>query len=241
MTNVAQNRTRTGAAPDEVPDYLRRHELEMERRRLEAERASIWRARENVLRNACLTETIECDLSFYFDRPDDRDELTATKMLASVQAWMGRNDVAPVLILSGGPGVGKTVAAAWALASMASSAHADDFVKASTIARWFSAQFGEMVEWAEAAKRRPLLIVDDVGAEADPIQMSAALLELIDARQHSALRNRTILTTNLSPKAFANRYPDPRLASRMAPQFGAVRWCVASGPDLRRRPRTEEA
>jgi hypothetical protein len=159
--------------------------------------------------------------------------LAATKSLRVVSRWLLRTDVAPVLVLSGRPGCGKTVAGAWALAQ-----RGGRYRTASQLARIFAATYGPLLEEQESLTRAPLLIVDDIGGEHDGERLGAALLELIDARQHSATRYRTVLTTNLSRDQLAHRYPSERLASRLNDP-GIVVWVSDAGPDLRKGGRSD--
>lgn len=152
--------------------------------------------------------------------------LQITTALEVVSCWMRRNDVQPVLVLTGAAGCGKTVAAAFATALWASNnpLHPE-------LPGWIRA--GKLSEHYGRMRAAPLLVLDDVGSESEPGGMPAALLDLVDFRQHSARRFRTIIATHLSRADFLARYPDPRLESRMAPEAGIVGWIICPESDLR--------
>lgn len=157
--------------------------------------------------------------------------LSESASLTAVRRWMALDAVPPVLVLSGGTGSGKTVAAAWALAN---SPHGGRWRTASQLARAFAGSFGESVEEQQGACECRLLVLDDLGAETAPASRVAGMLvELLECRQRAPARTRTVVTTNLDRTAFAARYGDARLASRMAPEAGVVAWVSDRGRDLR--------
>jgi DNA replication protein DnaC len=151
-----------------------------------------------------------------------RDQLDPTRVVKMARSWLATDK--PLLVLSGPPGRGKTVAAADALVRVSGR-----YTRAGDVARLFLAQFGDEVREREALIReRHLLVVDDVGTEMRPDAMGVALIEMLDARRRG---QRTLWVTNLSRGDFEGRYDDSRLRSRMAQS--AV-WCVDNGPDMRR-------
>jgi DNA replication protein DnaC len=177
------------------------------------------------------------------------EPLDATKSLAAMRAWTGKHDVRPVLVLAGTTGVGKSVAAAWAVANRVSYQRPEDpenpWASSSTnwsenCSRWynarklcnlFDARFGDQLGEQEMVARCELLVLDDVGTELDAGKMGAILCELIEDRKRDARYMRTVVTTNLGTQAFRERYADPRLASRLEGHASSI---VDAGPDLRR-------
>lgn len=157
--------------------------------------------------------------------------LRPTRALQTVRAWLEREDVAPVLVLSGGTGCGKTVAAAYALAEQ----RAGVWRTAPQLCRTFSASFGDQVDDQELCLTASMLVVDDVGAELaqQRERMAATLVELLEHRKRSARFMRTVVTTNLNRSAFDGQYGSERLRSRMA-ETGIVAWVETRDPDLRR-------
>jgi DNA replication protein DnaC len=128
------------------------------------------------------------------------------------------------LVLSGGAGCGKTVAAAeWLLGK----GHGL-WLSASALARWKRYDEAEMRRLCDA----PALVVDDLGTEYldDKGNFLALFDELINERYEGA--RPTVFTTNLAVDAFRERY-GARIISRLA-EVG--RFVTVDGPDLRRRP-----
>jgi DNA replication protein DnaC len=153
------------------------------------------------------------------------DSLSPTEALKAVRGWYESRST-PWLIVSGGTGCGKTVAAASLVAGITGAAwfRADDLVRA------FAGFFGDAAERQEHAKNAPLLVLDDVGGELDAARMLPALLELLDARL-SASEHPTIVTTNLRKAEFAERYQNKRLYSRLREW---THWAELAEPDMRR-------
>jgi DNA replication protein DnaC len=110
-------------------------------------------------------------------------------------------------VLTGGQGCGKSVAAAWAVAT-----HEDPtvWVHALELERVFAAQFGDEIKQQERVCGARLLVLDDIGIEKDPAAMCQTLYRLLEARR----QRRTIVTTNLSEAKWLERYCEPRLVSR---------------------------
>ncbi len=130
------------------------------------------------------------------------------------------------LVLLGPPGVGKTLAAL-ELALR----HGDScYCGARRLERTFAARFGDQLDEQGALRTcGALLVLDDVGSEHDAQVVGSALLEILDARRcHQRL---TIVIANLTREQFEERYPDARLASRLAQ---SAKWALCTGPDLRR-------
>jgi DNA replication protein DnaC len=149
-----------------------------------------------------------------------------TDAVTRARTWVENRDK-PWLLLSGPTGCGKTMAAA----SIAAERGYADFVRADELVRVFSSMFGDQYERQQELRDARLLVIDDLGCELDHTRMLPALLDLLDARQ-SARRHPTVVTTNLTPAAFRERYANDRLNSRMAE---LVRWEGLTGDDLRRK------
>lgn len=128
-----------------------------------------------------------------------------------------------ILVLAGAPGRGKSVAAcAWLVAVQGS-------------VRWVSAgSLSRGIAYDEEAFQRLArvgrLVIDDVGTEYQDQKdrYLATFGELLDARFGN--KRATLLTTNLTPEVFKERYGE-RMASRLN-EDGA--FIVCGGPDLRR-------
>lgn len=163
----------------------------------------------------------------------DSPALDGKKAARVVRKWLASDTAPRVLVLSGGTGSGKTVAAALALTSRESGCwrEVDQFAKAMRA-------YGREAEADQAwLLRCPLLVVDDVGTEKgrDREEMAGYLRTLLEKRQGK--RTRTVITTNLSEKAFHEVYNDERVASRADRRFGLVAWVTLEDADMRRATR----
>lgn len=151
----------------------------------------------------------------------DTADLTAP--LRAVHGFM--SSPAPLLVLHGGIGTGKTLAACKAIAM-----RGGHFVSAMDLAGIFTSyqRIGRKEELLQAR----VLVVDDIGQELDASRLTPILTELINRRRSHG--RRTIWTSNLSPDDIRLRYADDRLWSR-------VSQCVQdegfAGSDLRRGKR----
>ena len=149
-------------------------------------------------------------------------ESPGTSLLA-VRHWLLRESPS-TLILVGRNGCGKSVAASWACANFPGTTH---WVTAADLVR----VYGDYGSDAERARRRlrrcELLVIDDVATESNPEKMCAALIEALDHRK----QRRTLITTNLGPDAWVQRFQDPRLHSRLK----TAEFVPDHGPDLRGR------
>jgi DNA replication protein DnaC len=155
------------------------------------------------------------------------EALSQTSALTAVQRWRaaGRN-ARPCLVLAGGVGSGKSVAAAWLIAEAGGV-----WLTAASAVRVFAGMYGEALEEQREALGCHTLVLEDVGAERDDDRMGALLVELLEARKGGSTR--TLITTNLRQTQFLARYADPRLVSRVTGE--SVQWVNAPGEDLRRR------
>ncbi len=134
------------------------------------------------------------------------DDMADTKSLGVVRRWL-KTAGKPFLLLTGTVGVGKTVAASWALAQ-----RDGEYMRAPAMVGIFAAYFGAEVEEKKRLCRVPLLVVDEIGTERDAERMQSTLFEIIDERRWHG--QRTIFVSNLSGKDFDERYHDQRLQSR---------------------------
>lgn len=153
-------------------------------------------------------------------------ELDQTEALSTVLTWRDDKSRRPWLVLSGRTGTGKSVSAATAIA-----VDGGLWIRADDVVRIFAGLFGDALERQARVEHARLLVLDDVGCEADKDRMQPALIELIDARV-SAMWTPTIVTTNLTKRDFATRYDSERLMSRFSE---LVTWVALDGPDLRRK------
>lgn len=140
-----------------------------------------------------------------------------TPALDAASRFLAPGEDRKFLILSGEPGTGKTVAAAWACAW-----NGGRFVKAMDIVR--AGVYSDHVYLRNVWRAR-VLTVDDVGTE--PLDANgwglAAIGNLFDERYDG--NHRTIVTTNLKAEEFKPRY-GPRVWRRVT-EVG--RWVELSG------------
>jgi len=177
-------------------------------------------------RRACLDEAAPDITAEDFARLV-RDVADPSMALRTVRKWWEKvHDPAGgfpfrVLVLVGGTGCGKTVAGSWALAR--------ERGRCVTVERLLLiARSRSPLHLAEidAVARAKLLLLDEAGAEHDPIAARAVVLELLNRRQRGQL---TILTSNLDEPGFRS-WLDERALSRVM-QIGKIVTCT--GPDLR--------
>lgn len=165
--------------------------------------------------------------------------LRDTHAMATARAWL--SSTAWGLLMLGGVGRGKSLAAAWLWLRLREL----DLVEADTVHRqrrgvlWLRARVLQNLEWTERAEvlRRCAtsygLIVDELGGEDQ--RTGEAVSDLIEQRGDE--QRRTVITTNLEPPRFLERYGD-RLVSRLRSggitSKGGARWAVSvQGADLR--------
>jgi len=167
--------------------------------------------------------------------PDDvrtrvvNGDLDEWHSVQATRSWLSSRDGKSCLVLAGTTGVGKTVAAADALA-----AEGGLLVSANEFVIAFAAMFGHEAEARERMLKTRLLVVDDIGTEDDHGRMTSALVALLSKRA-SAQWSPTIMTTNMSVNEFAKRYDSDRLKSRCAQLMNWVQ--LKDKQDLRRRKR----
>lgn len=198
---------------------------EIERQNREAEALKLAYEREARLDHAGVSLTADVHEAIVRGQPLSRQ----TRCLRAVQGWLNRTDRVPVLILSGGVGCGKSVAAKWAVANGPSSRKylmAEDVV-----GRYAGGSFGDGAAEKERVRRCQLLVIDDLGTETNHGRMAACLIDLLEYRQSG---RQTLITTNENMDALRAFYPDVRLFSRLDQSAMVV---ADDGPDLRRAPR----
>ena len=160
----------------------------------------------------------------------------ARPAMEAVRSWVAASEPRPLLVLAGGTGTGKTVAAAWALARIGG-----EYVRAVDLARR-SEPYRNEAEILRPASSE-LLVLDDLGTEASSDRgrdrrFMPALYDVIDQRQGVMRRGtrwvprRTLITTNLTKKQFREQYPDERILSRLAQ---CCTWVSLDGVDMRRK------
>jgi DNA replication protein DnaC len=146
------------------------------------------------------------------------------------------------LLLLGGAGAGKSVAASWSLSDVlwpqvATNPHVDGhvlrrkalFVRAAELSRVTASDYDEDAKgFLEKCMGVPWLVVDDLGAERAWDGWLSRIDELVDARYGD--RRKTIITSNLDAASFKQRYGE-RIADRIR-HDGRI---VSAGKDSLRR------
>ena len=153
-----------------------------------------------------------------------RDEggARAPRALELTRAWMSPASQHPILVLFGGTGVGKTVAAAWAL-----SQRPGHYVEAETLCKESRSHFGGPSPEFWRYVRSEFLVIDELGMEHSEDLAAATLHEVVNRRQR--LPKRTLLLGNLNRAQWTTRY-DSRTRSRLQ-EVGVIR--RVDGMDLR--------
>lgn len=157
-------------------------------------------------------------------------QLDDTQAMRLAREWATQPDSSWCLVLSSGFGVGKSTAAAWWLSQASSSVQPVPGI----FRRWWpAAEIAAMDSYGEDFKRLcdcGSLVIDDAGAEyADQKGAFASKFDrLIDARYREY--RRTLITTNLDPKAFVDRY-DRRIFDRLRE---GGKWQSFVGKSMRR-------
>lgn len=136
------------------------------------------------------------------------------------------------LLFYGGPGTGKTYMASCIVNELRKTNNDLIYVSAPNLIQMLfediRAQSGIKNSYRNAFKTTELLIIDDLGTEADTDFTRSAFSEIIDERLIT--ERSTIITTNYSPKVLTGRYPE-RLCSRINYAFQVLPF---TGEDLRR-------
>jgi DNA replication protein DnaC len=131
------------------------------------------------------------------------DRPTETRALALVRTWLISSR--PMLVLTGPPGVGKTVAAAWALSRLPGR-----YARAQELCE-MRENWRERARWATHL-RCEILVVDELGLERDPALAKETLQDVVDKRQRTP--RRTLLLGNLDKAGLVARY-DARTLDRL--------------------------
>jgi DNA replication protein DnaC len=162
-----------------------------------------------------------------------RDGVHQTKALDWVHTWTERADRPWCLVLSSSTGVGKSTAAGAWLRELAGSV---ECIVSQPVRRWWPAtELAALDFYGDQFPRIcdcTALVVDDLGVEYNDVRGAfvSKFDRLLDAR-YRELR-RTIVTTNLTAAAFAERYEE-RIRDRL--REGAI-WASISGQSLRGNP-----
>jgi hypothetical protein len=163
---------------------------------------------------------------------DMRAGLRRTTALLAVASWIEvKSDRA--IVIEGGTGAGKSLAAAWAHQFSRNRCRPSESGPTAwpvwCDARLVSAMVGFEYRLPDDWRRfdaSPLVVLDDVGCEDEPQQMGA-LLE----RVWNVANGRVVITTNLNADDFKRRYGE-RVFSRVA----TSRWVRSADPDFRASP-----
>lgn len=178
--------------PDKAAEYQRLSKLQWEREaewRRQQEAAETMRWVEKQLAASGMGERALAAAA----NPKPSEALDATQQwFASGKCW---------LVLLGGTGTGKTTAAAWALGRVLKQHETAEARTASRLSRMSG--FDEGARELERLSQASLLVVDDIGAEAQTAWGQGLLSELLDSR-HQGFK-KTILTSNLGQEAFKQR------------------------------------
>ncbi len=131
--------------------------------------------------------------------------------MSAARTWWAQGDTRKAwLVLLGGVGTGKTVAASWLALEALRDGQTAAYVRSSALARVSSFDEGRIE--LDRLKRVGLLVVDDVGAEHLTGHAAATLNDLFDTRH--AQRRHTVVCANLEGKQLAERLGE-RLADRI--------------------------
>lgn len=141
------------------------------------------------------------------------DTIGATPAVSTVQRWRGAQGKSTLLLL-GGVGCGKTVAAAWAIAHEVrhNRYHSAQYAKMRDAANLFRAGFGEDLKAFEKMLECGLLVIDELTTERDADLGRACLHEIIDWRGSKGAP--TLLLANRTKAEIAKHY-DPRTIDRL--------------------------
>lgn len=131
------------------------------------------------------------------------------------------------LMLNGGTGIGKTVAA---VNAMAVTDRSSRFLPVSYVIRAFWQETETAKKIQETIESVPMLVIDDIGTGKDRDKETSAVYEAVNCRQGNG--KITILTSNI-PKDRIKEY-DARLVERITHQ-GAI---ITLGGESKRRKQT---
>lgn len=188
--------------------------------------------------------------TIYADPIDCGDELHETTALVQARAW--RSESAPLLVLAGDVGTGKSLAAAVVLAehrAMLGRANPWGRVELPAWTGWIHApHLCRYQPWDPLMREideAPMLVLDDLGEEDETPRVKASISALLTTRVANFLP--TIITTNVDRETFRSRYGE-RVVDRLRGaglERGHARWWIScTGESLRGRraprPRHEE-
>lgn len=194
------------------PAYQQRQQ-ELREQRAKEVRAALGAAQREMLSKLGLAEK-------------DLELIRADRLATTTLAVEALARAAIVTVLSGGPGTGKTTAAAWWLHAYVTDPECWNevdswgsppkpkgipvFVTAARLARWPRYNEAEM----DRLIRAPRLVIDDLGAEF--LDEKGSFRALIDevVNERYANRRPTVITTNLDVEPFKDRYGE-RVADRI--------------------------
>lgn len=181
-------------------------------------------------------------------RDEDRarvldDALDETDALRATRAWLAKATQTPdpdrnVLALCGPRGLGKTIAAAWAL-SRRGGVYATVETYLRDHERWlrdrsYDDETSQATQRMERYRTAHLVVLDEIGTERNAEAMRAAFFRLMDHRQ-SRRRQLTILLTNLSRADFVARLERGVYDERTTDRFRRDLWAVGlAGESMRR-------
>ncbi len=158
-----------------------------------------------------------------------RSGLITVRALTEAANWL-EDRRSPAIVLEGDTGCGKSIAAAWCFSFVHYRARyspmgdrwdpgwCDAPICADAVAPWSD-------EWSKF-DRAPLVVLDDVGTEQKRDRMTTILERLFNVSG-----GRAIITTNLSPEDFSERY-GARVRSRV---IGEGTWVACADADMRLR------
>jgi DNA replication protein DnaC len=166
------------------------------------------------------------------------DQLDETHAMVATRNWLAKATALPydrnVMVLCGSMGLGKTVAAAWAL-TRASGLYVsvDEYLRDYERWRRDLAQGDEKSQVLRRYKRAHLVVLDEVGRERNAEAMRDGFYRLIDWRQ-TRRRELTIMITNLSRKDFVDRLKRGVYDERSYSRLKRDAWVVQlHGEDMR--------
>ena len=156
------------------------------------------------------------------------DRLGATAALQWVRTWMLAPR--PALVLLGEPGVGKTIAAAWALTQ-----RPGRYIRAEDLCEMRKEGGRRGRELYQAMLRPDLLVLDELGGETDLPLAAKTLQDVVDVRQR--VSRRTLIMGNLKTRAeLVSRY-DKRTLDRLGvdrDEDGIAVFRFVDGPSMRK-------
>lgn len=153
--------------------------------------------------------------------PDASVPLDGARRWLAADSWC--------LLLLGGPGTGKTLAAAWAAFQTLVTRKRVVWLRAPEQAR--EPLFGDVAaRFTERCRLADMLVVDDVGAEYATDAWRGWLGDILDSRY--AANRRTLLSTNLALESLKEH-----LGARVADRLSEGAMAVACGMESRRKLR----